>query len=404
MATIGAHLGVKKWVKKALGILDNQTSKQILDDGVGAEQSISYQLYTMEYYLLTMLCRSHDNIPVSDDIYKRIEQAADFIKTIINEDGSYPDIGDNDSGCALKLSENYPNAKTILNLASYINENMDFLQGDVKADEKLFWLIGPENFEKLIDKATPTKHKPIESHIYTKGGYCIFVKQGSKARAKMIFDFGPLGMHPMAGHGHADALSFVLYVNNRPVFIDPGTYSYYSGDFWRNYFRGTSAHNTIRIDSQDQSIFSGRFLASYHARTEYIGFEKNKSICARHYGYGRLKTPVIHTRTVNFPSDNSIDMADKIETRGEHLIEQFFHLDKNCKIGECGENIFKIVLPETSILLKLDRQVKTAIYYGNEVLPLGWQSFNYGSKEKIFSIVGRIRIRGNTDLITGINY
>jgi len=402
MVMVGTHLGVEKWVKNALKILNEQINNQILDDGIGAEQSISYQLYTMEYYLIAMLYLSENNIPAEGNMFKKIEKAAEFISTIIDKNGFYPDIGDNDSGFALKLSESYHNSKTLLNLAAYITGNTGLLQKDAEDDEKLFWLLGPGNFKTLIEKGKANINNMPQTFIYSKGGYGIFKKNDNKPDIKMIFDFGPLGLQPLAGHAHADALSFLLYVNGQPVFIDPGTYSYNKG-FWRNYFRGTCAHNTICIDGQDQSIFSGPFLASYHAKTECVSFENNKSICARHYGYNRLKIPVVHTRTVRFSKENTITIADKIETGGGHLIEQFFHLDKNCKAEECGENIFKIISPKARAILKLDRQVKTAVYYGDEALPLGWQSTCYGSKEKTFSIVGRIKIRENKELITEIN-
>jgi hypothetical protein len=403
VAMVSMHLGLKSKVKKALNILKEQINQQILEDGVGAEQSISYQLYTMEYYLLTMLYLLQNNIAIASNISKIIEQAAIFIKTIIDKNGGYPDIGDNDSGCVLKLSENYPNSKTILNLAAYVTGNIELLQGDVGNDEKLFWLLGAENFKNLIEKGRPVKTAAPMAYLYNRGGYCVFEKNNSETHMKMLFDFGPLGLPPLAGHGHADALSFMLYINEQPVFIDPGTYSY-NKSFWRNYFRGTSAHNTIRIDGQDQSVFAGRFLAAYHAKTEYLSFENNKSICARHYGYRRLKQPVLHTRIVHFSEENTITITDILETKGKHLAEQFFHLDKSCKIKDCGENVFKIILPQTSLFLKLDQKLKTMIYYGNEILPLGWQSGSYGSKEKTFSIVGRIRLQESKEIITQINF
>lgn len=55
----------------------------------------------------------------------------------------------------------------------------------------------------------------------------------------MVFDCGLLGMEPLAGHGHADALSFALRAFGSDVLVDPGTYDYFSYPTWREYFRST---------------------------------------------------------------------------------------------------------------------------------------------------------------------
>ena len=61
---------------------------------------------------------------------------------------------------------------------------------------------------------------------------------------------GPLGFTSIAAHGHADALAMVLSIGGDELFIDPGTYAYHTEQKWRDYFKGTSAHNTVRIDGQ----------------------------------------------------------------------------------------------------------------------------------------------------------
>jgi len=43
------------------------------------------------------------------------------------------------------------------------------------------------------------------------------------------------------------------------ILIDPGTYTYVADPVWRDRFRGTAAHNTIRIDERDQARPSGPF-------------------------------------------------------------------------------------------------------------------------------------------------
>src|SRR5688500_14136440 len=60
----------------------------------------------------------------------------------------------------------------------------------------------------------------------------------------LAVDCGPLGIGSNPGHGHADALSFSLYVDGRPLLVDPGTYLYVDtpAAMW---FKLPEAHNTI---------------------------------------------------------------------------------------------------------------------------------------------------------------
>src|SRR6185295_10076428 len=55
-----------------------------------------------------------------------------------------------------------------------------------------------------------------------------------------------------AGHAHADALHFILYIKGKPLLIDTGI-STYENNPTRKYERSTAAHNTVTIDRKNQS-------------------------------------------------------------------------------------------------------------------------------------------------------
>jgi hypothetical protein len=74
-----------------------------------------------------------------------------------------------------------------------------------------------------------------------------------------IVDAGPFGaLH--SGHSHSDTLSIVLRSGGEEILIDPGTYTYTGEPEWRDWFRGASAHNTIRIDGRDQASWLALFV------------------------------------------------------------------------------------------------------------------------------------------------
>ncbi|PYV69214.1 MAG: hypothetical protein DMG97_22395 [Acidobacteria bacterium] len=59
-----------------------------------------------------------------------------------------------------------------------------------------------------------------------------------------------------------DALSICFSLAGRRLMVDCGTYQYVSEEEERDFFRGTGAHKTVRIDGADQAIPNGPFAWS----------------------------------------------------------------------------------------------------------------------------------------------
>jgi len=73
-----------------------------------------------------------------------------------------------------------------------------------------------------------------------------------------IMDAGPFGAY-RSGHSHSDTLSVVARSKESEILIDAGTFTYISDAGWRNFFRGTAAHNTIRVGERDQAEAAAPF-------------------------------------------------------------------------------------------------------------------------------------------------
>ena len=99
----------------------------------------------------------------------------------------------------------------------------------------------------------------------------------------------------IAAHGHADALSIWLHRAGQPVLVDSGTYCYGADPIARDYFRGTSAHNTLTMEGQSSSQMTGPFNWGKRAKsTVEVVDEAKCHIIANHDGFA----PVIHHRSV----------------------------------------------------------------------------------------------------------
>jgi hypothetical protein len=401
LVTTGHLLGRKRWVAQGHRLLEEQIGNQIHEDGVGAEQSPSYLAHTAELYLLAGLGGPTARWWLSQHTLNRLQAGAEFLAAILDESGNPPPFGDSDSGEILAVGDSVTPYETLINCVAHIARAEGLIRPSVVTDEKTFWLLGPDAHEKLCARQRSTQSS--KRRAFPIGGCYILEGMVSGHRARAVFDCGPLGMPPMAGHGHADALSFVLSVDGQPVLIDPGTYTYYGEDRWRDYFRGTAAHNTVRIDGKDQSTFGGTFLAHRHAAAECDEWEDGRVVRGRHDGYERLKSPATHLRSLSFePGHDALLVLDRIESRGEHGVEQFFHFEGSFGVERMNEHSFRVTLPDASVLVSLDRSLSTTIYHGNEALPCGWQSPVYGTRRPTHTLVGSARMHGTFELITTI--
>ena len=127
-----------------------------------------------------------------------------------------------------------------------------------------------------------------------------------------------------AGHSHADYLSFDLSLSGVPYVIDVGTYSYHDS-FWRNYGRGTRAHNTVTIDGRDQVTSAGSF-SWQRVPTPGIGCLKRCQdftlIRGTHIGY----PDITHTR-IFIINKTFFLCLDQFLSTGHHHYEFNYHID-----------------------------------------------------------------------------
>ena len=142
---------------------------------------------------------------------------------------------------------------------------------------------------------------------------------------QLIADAGPMGPGG-AGHSHADALSFVLRRGEEDLLIDAGTFTYVGDAKWRNWFRGTAAHNTIRIDGLDQATPLGPFRWADKPEVAINAWRTDSeedfldAVCR----YRGLE----HRRRILFAKPDTIFVLDEVEQAccgPQHLLEQFWH-------------------------------------------------------------------------------
>ena len=274
-----------RWRETGAATLVEQLKRQVSPDGVYFEQSTCYQRYTRDIYVHFRLLAGRNGYPLPAHVLEGLDRLEDFLAAVTLEDGSVPSIGDADGGWLLPLS------------GRAADHAIDML-----------WLTGiPQPRRRAAAK---------RSRLFRDGGYAIL----ESGPHQMIVDVGPLGSF---GHGHADLLSIQCSIFGERCLVDAGTYTYTAEPRWREYFRGTAAHNTIAIDGLSQAATNGPFGWRRRPGVTINDWQSGDGIDvidAEHSAF----TGVTHRRRVMAIAPGVFIVIDTLSGNGAHAFELTF--------------------------------------------------------------------------------
>jgi hypothetical protein len=140
---------------------------------------------------------------------------------------------------------------------------------------------------------------------------------------QVFFDAGTFGAG-RGGHSHSDTLSIVARRGPEEILIDAGTYTYVGDPEWRNRFRGSAAHNTIRVDGRDQAETAGPF--GWRSKPD-VALHRWTSDEAHDYAVAGCRYDEVLLRRSVFllKREQLLFVLDRVEASGEQLIEQFWN-------------------------------------------------------------------------------
>ena len=177
---------------------------------------------------------------------------------------------------------------------------------------------------------------------FTESGYVRL----SSGHALALLDVAPVGPDYLPGHAHADTLSFELSLFGQRVFVNGGT-SQYGTDDLRELERGTAAHNTVVINSENSSEVWGGFRVARRAYPRDLVINETPqlvSVTCTHDGYCRLSGKPTHRRTWEF-ADSSLTVADQIIGDFESAIA-YFHVHPDIDISANSDGAWLLQLPK----------------------------------------------------------
>jgi hypothetical protein len=281
-------------------------------------------------------------------------------------------------------------------------ERADFKRKAGTFDDKSRWLLGDRAAAQFACLPASAKHAPRREFAVA-GYYVLGHDLETPREVRVVADAGRLGYLSIAAHGHADALSFTLSAAGEELLIDPGTFAYHTQKRWRDYFRGTSAHNTVRIDGQDQSVGAGNFLWLSHAPVrvlEFVSTAQFDRLVAEHDGYRRLKDPVTHRRELLLDHETAaVTVVDEIFCRASHTIEMFWHFAESCEVTLDGSRAI-VRRGVATLEMQLPQGMRCELVRGREDEPLGWVSRRFDQRVPTTALHIQGPARGNARLVT----
>jgi uncharacterized heparinase superfamily protein len=194
------------------------------------------------------------------------------------------------------------------------------------------------------DSAKDITYSSVDLYNYAKFLDLVVVKKllihsGYRAHSSKAYEikmnFAQVGASYQPGHAHADALSFILYYNNKPFFVEQGTSTYQIGDR-RNLERSTEAHNTVTVNNTSQSEVWGGFRVGRRAKCFIIEENENKFV-GYHDGYKRFGTT--HQRSFELLEDK-IFIDDSLTNSMSGVV--YFHIAPKLSLQQIDNTSFVV--------------------------------------------------------------
>jgi hypothetical protein len=310
---LGMLFGVDRWRARGAALTRRMIQDHVNPDGGHFEESSYYHVYALDMFLF------HAVLEPPEETYREaLRRMARYLWALAGS-GEMPMLGDDDGG---RLFHPFGDRSrfaraTLAACAAFLaafQETTPCHGESADLDELAVWWLGDR--AKTQDTLFLTNSRtPRVSASFPDTGVVTMV-EGDTGIVAAARAFGPGN----AGHSHAHALHFTLRHAGEEVLIDPGTYTYTSDPVWRDRFRGTAAHNTLRIDLRDQADPAGPFRWSNLPVSEILELQQQPWRLRARCRYRGL----CHERQMIF-SDGLLWIVDRVTGAGRHRIEQFWH-------------------------------------------------------------------------------
>jgi hypothetical protein len=275
-------------VTRGRDVLVREATRQIHADGGHAELSAHYHRYTTDFYLLALQAARASGDAAEGIFADVARRTARWLRTIADDRGRLPLIGDDDGGQFFPMCGHPPaDCRATLAMAAVLLDEPALAIGPIP--EEAYWRLGGA---PITDDRAAVR-RPWLSAVLADSGYCVSRTDDGD---HLVLDAGRHGFLN-GGHAHADALAIVANVGGVPLLVDPGTATYTMDPAIRDRFRSTAMHNTLVVDGRPASSPRGPFHweRTTDATCSFARLGDGADYFeGRHHGHA----PIVHARAI----------------------------------------------------------------------------------------------------------
>jgi len=312
-------------------LLEQEILLQVYEDGGDYEASSGYHLLNLQMFSSALRLMNAQKMEPDPEFVGRLQNMYWFLAALADQRGRVPHIGDCDDGRIELLVDDL---EQILATEGRDSLTVSSLLG--VGESLLGEHYGGRNEEAVWYAPVPNSRGRKSSEIVERSPV-IFPVSGvavaTSGLAQVVFLAMPNGIDGKGSHTHNDKLSIIVRLAGEELFRDSGTGWYTRDSELRNRFRSTTAHNTIRVDGEEQNRFSPSPGALFQifddaqvTPIEVQGTNERRVLRASHHGYDRLG--VVHTRSVRLGPHSTLALEDHLTASGSHTFEACFQLPR----------------------------------------------------------------------------
>jgi hypothetical protein len=334
--------GAARWKESGWQIVLHEAGRQVRPDGVYFEQSLHYHAYALDFFLYARLLAARNGMEIPTTYDAVLGRMLDVVAALAQA-GPAEGFGDDDGGRLWNPRRNRTERMTDPLALGAVMYSREF--SAARLTEEAIWLLGDQAVAELSSAHSIAPTTQIaHSLAFPDGGLYVLADSQPYAQV-MSVDAGPQGVG-RSGHGHADALSLRLTMDGRRWLVDSGSGVYIAKDpVDRNTFRGTGAHNTLRVDGADQAVADDPFSWTHIPTTQVEHWIAGKTFTyfvGSHNGYARLADPVLHRRHVLKIAGGVWLVRDVALGRAEHELETRWHFAPDLEVRNVGSGRLEI--------------------------------------------------------------
>lgn len=328
---------------KLLEILKNEVFHHFNEDGATHEGSVNYHRFALEIFLHTKILADKIDFELGEPFRVRLIKATDFLRNAVRPDGTLIKVGDAADIRLVNLLpiESIDKPHEVLGLASRLLNHGELV---TKTGRGVLSLLLLDKNIVLEGDIGRSEYSQTGIYSYPDGGFTFARWQSSDQEANSFFFFraGPLALQGVSGHGHHDQLSFELWVDGSPIFVDSGWFRYEGAPIEAAYLRSSMSHNTAYIDNRSQ-IAKDLFMYPPPQRPVpiLVRAEFDERICVegRHQLYFDLIDPVTHNRKIEINTTRlSMVVTDQFEAENKHTVCWNYTLAPECRAEQFADN------------------------------------------------------------------